>query len=272
MMKNGYEKMVRIQELMMALQEELNTLPSYESELNGKLTELDKETVDILHIAENVDMTGEEKIHLFDRTHELREERREVKYLLSIVIPVSKVTQNLSRILSEKNPVVTDVLKSARPGISYSFRSQSGFDLLKRIVPNFAERSPIYLYSPSISASTDVIPAKAVSKASVVTATAPVEVPAPVQVAIAPLKKSDKSYQIVRVCNKWTLKDGLTMILENTELKDVIEYLFVNGWQSVATDSTSKAQLKRDLREEKKQVEADTNRFVHCSRLQQRLF
>ena len=276
-MKNGYEKMVRIQELMQELQTELETLPAYETELHGKLTELDKETVDILHIAENIEMSGDEKILLVDRTHELREERREIKYLLSVVTPISKVTYNLAPKLSEKNREISSVLKSSNPGMSYNFRSRSGFDLLKRIVPDYAERSPIYLNAPNLPMANEERFSTFTREAKVVTATAPVasapvEAPAPVKVEIAPLKESDKSYQIVRVCNMWTLRDGLTVVLETLDLKELIEYLFVNGWQFVSTDNSSKAQLKRDLRESKKEVQDDTNRFVHCSRLQQRLF
>lgn len=271
-MKNGYEKMVRIQELMQALQTELETLPAYETELHGKLTELDKETVDILHINENIDMTEREKVLISDRTHELREERREIKYLLSVVTPISKVTYNLAPKLSEKSREISLVLKHSNPGMSYNFRSRSGFELLKRIIPDYAERSPIYMNAPNLPIANEENFPTFLREPKVVTATAPVEAPAPVKVEIAPPKVSDKSYQIIRVCNMWTLKDGLTMILENTELEEVIEYLYANGWQSVATDGTSKAQLKRDLRELKKEVQDDTNRFVHCSRLQQKLF
>lgn len=270
-MKTDLAKVVRIQELMMELQSELESLSTYETELHSTLNELDKETVDILHIAESIAMSGDEKIKLVDRTHELRNKRREVKVMLGVVVPFAKVTKSISRLLKEKNPILSEVVKSVRPGASYSFRSQSGYELLKSIIPNYAERSPVYLYAPSSALANEATPSESTSEENVVTTTVPEAVPAPPKVEIAPLKESTVDYQIIRVCNKWTLRDGLTLVLETLELKEVIDYLFVNGWQSVSTDMASKAQLKRDLREFKT-GEEDTNRFVHCSRLQQRLF
>lgn len=267
-MKNGYEKMTRIQELMQELQRELESLPVYEKELNTNLSELDREMVDILHITENIKMTSAEKDLIVDRTHDLREERREAKYLLNLVTPIFKATDSLAPVLKEKNREISNVLKYTKRGTNYVFRSHNGFDLLNRIIPDYAERTSTNFCAPNLPREIEEKPVTLIPE----TALAPVEVLAPVKVEIAPPKESDKYYQIVRVCNKWTLRDGLTMVLENTELEEVIEYLYANGWQSVATDNTSKAQLKRDLRELKKELEGDTNRFVHCSRLQQKLF
>lgn len=251
-MKQGMDKLKRIQALMEELQSELASLPQFEEKLKADNQELDKETLDILHIVESVEMTPTQKTLVFDRTAALRHERREVKNTLKVVVPMNKATRELYPHLEKATKDISNTLAHAKEGRNYSMRSQKGAELLERIIPEYANHTDIcFIPKNGVSA-----PKSAVPK--------PVSTP--------PKKESTISYRVVRSNNnRWALQGNACVVLETPKLTEIIEYLYTNGWQSVATDEKSRRHLKADLRAIKK-GEVETARIVHCSRLQQSLF
>lgn len=267
-MTKGFGKIERIQYLMEELKKELESLPEYEKELNVNLSELDRETQDILHIIENIELSTVESKKLIARTQELREERRESKKLLYLVTPIKNATIQLSTMLASKIKDVSNIKKHNTPGDSYTFRTKKGFELMEKVIGDFESRSRWNISAPNGYVKNGIVEVP-VSKKSVVSIVPTVNT-APIAQPIA-IPESTKNYLLISVRGKWQLKAGSSIILDVENLATIVDFLYTNGWKTINTTAQSKPKVKHELRELKK-LETEITKIQRYAKLQQLLY
>lgn len=268
-MTKGFEKIERIQYLMEELQKELESLPAYEKELNANLSELDRETSDILHIIESIELSSVESTKLITRTHELRKERRESKAVLHQLSPIKNATLNLKNMLAHKIKEVSTCRKHNVPGDTYMFRTQKGFELMETVIGDFEARSRVNITAPNAYVKSKVaIPAPAMKET--VVSVVPTANTAPIIQPIV-IPESTKNYLLISVCGNWQLKAGSSVVLEVENLVTIVDFLYENGWKTIKSTVQSKSKVKRELRELKK-LETEITKIQRYAKLQQLLY
>lgn len=267
-MTKGFEKIERIQYLMEELQKELESLPEYEKELNANLSELDRETQDILHIIENIELSNVESKKLIARTQELREERRESKKSLYLVTPIKNATIQLSNMLAIKIKDVANIKKHNTPGDSYTFRTKKGFELMEKVISDFESRSRWNVSAPNGYVKDEIVEVP-VSKKTVVSVVPTANTAPTIQPIVIP--ESTKNYLVISACGNWQLKAGSSVILDVENLSTIVDFLYENGWKTIKTTQISKPKVKLELRELKK-LETEITKIQRYAKLQQLLY
>jgi hypothetical protein len=268
-MTKGFEKIERIQYLMEELQKELESLPAYEKELNANLSELDRETSDILHIIESIELSSVESTKLIARTHELRKERRESKAVLHQVAPIKNATLNLKNMLAHKIKEVSNCRKHNVPGDTYMFRTQKGFELMETVIGDFESRSRVNITAPNAYVKSKVaIPVPAIKET--VVSVVPTANTAPIIQPIV-IPESTKNYLLISACGKWQLKAGSSVVLNVENLVTIVDFLYENGWKTIKSTGQSKPKVKHELRELKK-LETEITKIQRYAKLQQLLY
>lgn len=147
-METATTQLEKISQLIVDLKKEITAFPRYERELNHNLLLKNKESTDIVHIIENIELAPYEAIKVTERLHEVRKERRKIKQHLTAITPLQQELSALLPILNQKLDVCKRQETYHQRDTAYQFRTVEGYQLLKDIVEQHEGRSNVPLTSP----------------------------------------------------------------------------------------------------------------------------